>query len=61
MRALDPALGLARIGANDLDVQRIQRAAELGHPVTAGRTGLVDPKNAMLVAVEATGLPQASR
>src|SRR6202008_5187184 len=49
---LDPTLGRARIGANDVDVERMQGAAKLGHPVTAQRTWMVDPKDAMLVAVK---------
>src|SRR5215469_786273 len=49
---LDPTLGRARIGANDVDVERMQGAAKLGHPVTAKRTRMVDPKDAMLVAVK---------
>ena len=31
---------------------RVQRAAKLRHPVAADRTGLVDTKHPMLVAVE---------
>src|SRR6516164_248753 len=50
--ALDPPFGRARIGANDVDVERVQGAAELGHPVTAKRAWMVDPKDAVLVAVE---------
>ena len=52
VRALDPALGLARIGADDVDVERVQRPAELGHAVAAKRAWLVDPEDAVLVAVE---------
>jgi hypothetical protein len=33
--ALDPPLRLARIGADDVDVQGMQRPPELGHPVAA--------------------------
>jgi hypothetical protein len=32
--------------------QRVQRAAKLRHPIAAERTGLVDTKHPMLVAVE---------
>jgi hypothetical protein len=49
---LDPALRLTRIGADDLDVQGMQRPPELGHSVAADSTGLVDAKDAMFVAVE---------
>jgi hypothetical protein len=41
---LDPPLGRARIGADDVDVQGVQ----LGHAVTAKRAWMVDPKDAML-------------
>src|SRR5262249_49755545 len=41
-----------RIGADDVDVERVQGAAELGHPVTAKRSWMVDPEDPMLVAVE---------
>ena len=52
VRALDPALGLARIGADDVDVERIQRAPELGHAVAAKGARLIDPEDAVFVAVE---------
>jgi hypothetical protein len=52
VRPLDPTLRLARIGADDIDIQSMQRAPELGHPVAAHSTGLVDAKHPMLVAVE---------
>ena len=52
VRPLDPALRLARIGADDVDVERVQRPAELGHAVAAERARVVDPEHAMLVAVE---------
>ena len=50
--ALDPPFGRARIGADDIDVEGMQGAAKLGHPVTAKRTRMVDPKDAMLVAIK---------
>ena len=50
--ALDPPFGRARIGADDIDVEGMQGAAKLGHPVTAKRTRMIDPKDAMLVAVK---------
>ena len=53
VRALDPALGLARSGADDVDVERIQRAPELGHAVAAkGARLIIDPEDAVFVAVE---------
>jgi hypothetical protein len=52
VRPLDPTLRLARIGTDDVDVQSVQRAPELGHPVAADRTGLVDAKHPVLVTVE---------
>src|ERR1700738_5117378 len=45
-------LGLARIGADDVDVQRVERAAKLGHAVAAKRPRMVDAEDAVLVAVE---------
>ena len=50
--ALDPAFGLRGVGANDVDVQRMQSPAELGHAVTADRILSVDPKDTVLVGVE---------
>ena len=52
MRALDPPFGRARIGADDIDVQGVQCPAKLRHPVTTERAWMVDPEDAMLVAVE---------
>ena len=52
MRPLDPALGLARISANDIDVQRVQRAPKLGHAVAAKRARIIDAEHPVLVAVE---------
>src|SRR6266481_2789963 len=48
----DASLGLRAVGTDDVDVQRQQRATELGHPVTAGSLLAVHPKDAVLVAVE---------
>src|SRR6266404_1084875 len=48
VRALDPPLGRARIGADDVDVERVQSPAKLGHPVTAERPRMVDPEDAVL-------------
>ena len=52
---LDPALRLAGVGADDVDVQRSQRAAELGQAVAGQRAGLVHPEDGVLVAVERDG------
>ena len=35
-----------------VDVERVQGAAKLGHPVTAKGARVVDPEDPMLVAVE---------
>ena len=61
VRPLDPPLRLARIGADDVDVQCMQCTAKLGHAVTTQRALMVDAENPVLVAVESTGLPQTSR
>src|SRR5260221_10586146 len=37
VRPLDPTLRLARIGADNLDVESVESTAELGHAVAAGR------------------------
>jgi hypothetical protein len=50
--SLDAALGLARIGTDDVDVERMQRPAELGHTVALDRARAIDPEDAVLVAVE---------
>jgi len=42
-------LGLWDIGTNDIDVELVQRAAELRHPVAAGGADLVDPECCVLV------------
>src|ERR1700761_8181682 len=48
----DAPFSRARVGADDVDVERVQGAAELGHPVTAKRAWMVDPEDPVLVAVE---------
>ncbi len=48
----DAALSLRRVGAQDVDVERVQRPSELGHPVALDCSGAIDPKDAVLVAVE---------
>src|ERR1700758_2594254 len=48
----DASLRLRAVGTDDVDVQRQQRAAELGHSVTAGSVLAVHPEDAVLVTVE---------
>src|SRR5467141_3055930 len=48
----DASLRLRAVGTDDVDVQRQQRATELGHTVTAGSLFVVHPEDAVLVAVE---------
>jgi hypothetical protein len=43
VRALDATLCLAQMGANDLDPQRVEGAAELGHAVAAESALTVGP------------------
>ena len=43
---------MRRVGAKNIDVERVQRAPELGHAVALDGAGAVDPKDAVLVAVE---------
>src|SRR6202022_5156628 len=50
--ALAAGLRLGRVGAQNVDVERVQRAPELGHAVPLDRPGAIDPKDAVLVAVE---------
>src|SRR2546421_6454898 len=50
--ALDAALRLRRVGAQNVDVEGVQRAPELGHAVALDGPGAIDPKDAVLVAVE---------
>ena len=54
--ALDAALGLVGVGADDLDRQRLQRATELGHAISIEPARLVHPENRELVGVERHGL-----
>src|SRR3954464_15494048 len=46
MSPLDPAFGLGGVGADDVDVQLIERPAELGHAVAARRVLAVGPEDA---------------
>jgi hypothetical protein len=48
----DASLRLRAVGTDDVDVQRQQRATELGHPVAAGSLPAVHPEDAVLVAVQ---------
>src|SRR6201987_3783260 len=48
----DASLCLRAVGTDDVDVQRQQRATELGHPVTGGSLLAVHSENAVFVAVE---------
>src|SRR6267143_562203 len=48
----DASLRLRAVGTDDVDVQRQQRATELGHTLAAGSVFAVHPKDAVLVAVE---------
>src|SRR5271168_2781138 len=50
--ALDAALCLRRVGAQNVDVEGVQRAPKLGHAVALDGPGAIDPKDAVLVAVE---------
>ena len=50
--ALHAAFGLRNIGADDVDVELMQRSPELGHAVTAHRSFAVDAEDGMLVGVE---------
>ena len=52
VRTLDPTLRWARIRADDIYVERVQCPAELGHTVTAKCTGMGDPDDGVLIAVE---------
>src|SRR6266852_8621341 len=48
----DASLRLRAVGTDDVDVQRQQRATELGHTVAAGSLLAVHPEDAVLVTVE---------
>ncbi len=45
VRTLDPTLRRARIGADDVDVQRMQCLAKLGHAITGECAWMVDPED----------------
>src|ERR1700680_4210814 len=59
MRPFHAALGLAGIGAQNLDVELRQGAPELGHAVTAGGIFPRYPKDRMLVRIECHRLAMA--
>ncbi len=48
VRPLDPALGLARVGTHDLDVELAKRTAELRNPSATLGFGLVTRKTECL-------------
>src|ERR1700731_3152601 len=48
----DASLRLRAVGTDDVDVQRQQRATQLGHPVAADSLLAVHPEDAVLVTVE---------
>src|SRR6266446_4495352 len=49
---LDAALCLRRVGAQNVDVEGVQSPSELGHAVALDSARTIDPKDAVLVAVE---------
>ena len=51
--------GLRGIGADDVDVKRMQRPTKLGHAIAAGRILPVDPKDRELVGIEGDRPPVA--
>src|SRR6202045_5470664 len=50
--ARSASLRLRAVGTDDVDVQRQERAPELGHPVAADSLLAVHPEDAVLVTVE---------
>src|SRR3712207_8235628 len=52
VRPFDAALGLRRVGADDVDVQLVHRATELRDAIAARHLGLGHAEDAVLVAVE---------
>ncbi len=51
-RTLDPSLGLGGIGTDDLNIQLLHSASELGQVAVDACGRHIDPKNAVFVAVE---------
>src|SRR3712207_9435451 len=52
VRPFDAALGLRRVGADDVDVQLVHRATELRDAIAARHLGFGHAEDAVLVAVE---------
>lgn len=48
----DPSLGLWGMGTDDLNVELLHGASELGQSWRGSAGGLIDPENAVFVAVE---------
>src|SRR3712207_8245664 len=65
VRPFDAALGLRRVGADDVDVQLVHRATELRDAIAARHLGLGHAEDAVLVAVEGhrlgAGPPDSTR
>ena len=59
VRALDTTLGLASVGADDVDVELVERPAELGYAVAALGVARIDTENTVLVRVEGDRLAMA--
>ena len=59
MRTLDSALGLRRVGADDVDVQLRQSTPKLRHATILANVRVGDTKDARLVTVEGHGLAVA--
>ena len=57
--ALDTAFGLWSVGADDLDIEVLHSASELGQVVARDAVGHIDPEDAVFVAVEGHGLAVA--
>src|SRR5215210_1512906 len=51
-RAFHATFSRRRVGTDDVDVELMERPAELGHAVAADRILLVDPEDRVLVRVE---------
>ena len=55
--ALHTALGLRGVGTNDVDVQRMQRPAELGHAIAADRISVHTADHARRQAIILRPIP----
>ena len=60
VHAFDAAFSLARVGADDLDVQLGQRTTELGHAGVTWSVRPIDPKDGVLVRIEGYWAPEGS-